>query len=205
MAQPSNFVVPAQFRFRPSKVSWVARQDEIVGWWEKPEILKGDVWEHFPDNRPAPDGVLVRIDLPSSRMLSEHVIEKSRSIAELTPHCSYIVRILRSAIQTDVWRPYENRQNTPEIGGRSFDLFVGQYLNLPDPVSPEKWNDPVKNAWDMRDDYFDIEGNSKSLLRFLNKWGFWGHSFRPLLVEGAIVDLRTFVFPHQFWEQREEY
>ncbi|HEX4320406.1 MAG TPA: hypothetical protein VHZ52_05860 [Acidobacteriaceae bacterium] len=113
------------------------------------------------------------------------------------------VEIDRTAIPSHVLLSSENRSNSPDIGGREFDVLTS-------PIPAEEGyfqrlgaEHVGKNAWAMRDDFFNLSQDDDSLRRFLNRWGQWNFSFD--FIPGARLTgpgLRV-VFPHLLWEERE--
>jgi hypothetical protein len=92
---------------------------------------------------------------------------------------SSTVEIDRGHIPREVLAPHENPQTSPDISGRFFRVLVcvePEFKGLfPSEVRP---GDKAKNAWLMRDEFFNLELLEDGdwvwrLRRFLNRWGLW--------------------------------
>jgi hypothetical protein len=63
----------------------------------------------------------------------------------------------------------------------------------------------VKNAWAMRDEFFNLEKDTLALSKFLSRWGLW-NSERGYEAElGKKPPGFCLAFSHLLWERREHY
>jgi hypothetical protein len=205
MAQKSNVEIPARFIFRPYGRRWVKCLAEIVGWCEEtstpaefrhPPVELGGGKRTDEDAR-AKQTVLLKLNVPSAGG------SEATGIYPLAP--SYTVEVLPSHLPAEVLQAHENRQNSPNIAGRTLIVLacpmpeLGSILGAPAPKAVER------DAWVMRDEFLNLKQDMEALRLFLNHWGLWDRS-RGYEV-GFLGEPHGFamLFPHLLWERQEEY
>lgn len=65
--------------------------------------------------------------------------------------------------------------------------------------------DVVKNAWAMRDEFFNLEEDTRALSKFLSRWGLWNSERGYEAGPGMKSPGFCLAFPHSLWERREHY
>ena len=194
MSHKENFEIPARLEFRPFRADWTIVQGEFVGW--------GQQKSPYMSERPL-----------KNRLLYDAVEIRIPSVGESGSSC--IVELERMVLPCHLLASHETPKNTPEFDGRKIEMVISQ---LPSREIPESSDEPLRDPWKMREEYFEIEeGNSRSLCDFLSKWGLWSHFFRHVRDPRQIVSEPTFarsivfqdlpwlavVLPHRFWQERE--
>ena len=145
--------------------------------------------------------MLARIDFLDPVIASKIHLEKPSAMGEIASFDKYTVPIDRNHVPKGILHPSENRSNTHDFHGRNFEMIVGHYSQRLEFLPVDKPDGPLRDAREMRREYFDLEKKSSALCDFLNRWGLWHRMFRR--ISGTFPC--TTVFPNQFWEQREEY
>jgi hypothetical protein len=214
MSHASNISIPARFSFRPYRARWDYGWGEIIGWADEPKSLAQMMAPPIIGSTvqvsriramgnllgAGGDRVVVRI---SSSSTAPKESEGLSGLYGISYGDSIDVEIDRAAIPSHVLLSHESRSTTPDIAGREFDVLTSPiqedegYFQRLGPEHVEK------NAWAMRDDFFNLSQEDEFVRRFLNRWGIWNYSFD--FIRGASLKgsgLRV-VFPHLLWEERE--
>ena len=193
MTHAFNIEIPARFSFRPYSARWNVAWAKIIGWWEQPTPFG-----FTPITEPGGgDKVLVRVDVP----------DINRGVAGMLYGSapSYVVEIDRADIPADALQPHENRRNTPDIAGREFDVLACRKPESETFFPALKPEGIERDAWKMRDDFFNLAKETRALTRFLNRWGLWSHLRGYSVPIGQNSPAFVLAFPHLLWEQRDHY
>ncbi len=158
------------------------------------------------------DSVVVRVALSTEEPKSRGMSAMLASLYGTGEYDFYELEIARSELPPNCLRPHENPETTPDIEGRGFEMLV---CLLPDrsdlPLLHEldavrKPGREVKDAWEMRGEFFHLEDTVYATLQFLNRWGLWSAAERVIqvapsrtLFPGAVVT------PHRLWSLRDAY
>ena len=217
----ANFEIPAQFSFQPFAGSWRFASAETLEWAEEPGLR---LMSFEPRDNAEKTGVRVRIDVPD---MSAPGNTGTAFMLGLGSYVSYTVIMDRASIPPDVVQPHENYLNTPDVSGRLFSGLICQKPEFKDPLFALSPGDAKKNAWIMRDEFFNLQADPQlgwdwSVRRFLNRWGLWNYSrgytedwasmpIRILSPSAPLPDRKrdtpdfTLVMPHLLKELREKY
>lgn len=208
MAQSSNIEIPARFSFRPYSARWVVAQAQTIGWWEELKLFGNIPPIGLPAIKPLKtalphggDKVLVRVHIGSAATPLGNAIGFWLG----SPLNNYEVKIDRADIPADVLLPHENRRNTPDIAGREFVVLACQKPEFETFLLELKREDTERNAWKMREEFFELENEIWGLSRFLNRWGLWNYKRGYDAGLGEKRHGFVLAFPHLLWEQREHY
>lgn len=157
------------------------------------------------------DSVVVRIALPKKEHKSWDAVAMLGGLYGESEYDVSELEIRRSDLPPDCLKPHENPETTPDIEGREFEILVcplPDQSHLPNLMGLDAVRKPgheVKDAWEMREQFFDLEDSVEATLQFLNRWGMWSARWveqvspRPGLFQHALV------FPHRLWSLREAY
>jgi hypothetical protein len=213
MSHAGNVSIPARFSFRPYRAHWDYGWGEIIGWAGEQESLARMTAPASGPIAQAPriralgnllgvgdDRVMVRISSPAT---APRASDDLFGLYGMFVRDSIDVEIDRSAIPGHVLFPDESRSTTPDIAGREFEVLTSPIQESEGYFSKLGAENVEKNAWAMRDEFFNLAQDDYSLKRFLNRWGQWNYSFD--FIRGAKLlgpGLRV-VLPHLLWEQRE--
>jgi len=195
MSHTQYFEIPARIDFRPFRFEWRLIAAEFVGW------------------RTSRDPYLKEraLGLLKDKSLYDAVEIRIPTLDDREP-C--IVSIERMFLPREFLAPHENPKNTPDFNGRTIEILAS---HLSSSEIPESSSEPLRDAWEMRTEYFGLEEeNSESLCAFLNQWGLWGRFFRtirssvptpskPVLAKSIDTSgspWLALVLPHRFWQER---
>lgn len=198
MTHQSHIAIPARFVFRPFRAQWVMCWAEIVGWGEESLGRLKALIGHIEERR-----VKVRLAIPRESNASESAIGILGGLSGRS-YDTYDVEIKRSDVPPDCLQPHETPDNTPDISGREIELLV---CGSPEPGGIGFYRKPeeiIRDAWDMRDQFFALEEDIYATRQFLNRWGLW--NFEPLYGSGSLK-MHPFVLvsPHRLWTMRDTY
>ena len=115
------------------------------------------------------------------------------------------VEMNRDDLPPDCLQPHENPESTPHILGRRFDLLA---CRLPAMEGPDCFIQPeeiVRDAWDMRAQFFALKDDLNATSQFLNRWGLW--SFQLVREPSPSHELFpcALISPHRLWSLRDAY
>jgi hypothetical protein len=214
----SNVEIPARFVFRPYRAFWLVGSAEVVGWWEGGYSLssggfhtifaRGSTPGYLPVPSP-PERVILRLPRPIDETTSVNALGLTKRALAISENEFCEVAIDRADLPAGVLQSHEHRRNTPDITGRTFDLLIcptPEFGNLFPSLTP---GDVAKNAWAMREEFFNLEDDIGSVCRFLNRWGRWKPQRR---YEESVADgfgprplPLALEFPHIILRERDRY
>jgi hypothetical protein len=204
MTHASNVSIPARFIFRPFGVQWEIVSVKIIGWHIEPHASSGFSRLQALSNL-REESVVIRVAIPRvednftllSRMLNDPR-EWERKFD------FYDVQLERNEIPLDCLQPHENPETAPDIAGREFDLLICPFREAYGSIQEPQPEQSVRDAWEMRSQFFSLHNDFHSARQFLNRWGLW--SFKRLYKLGTLNMLPFVVVPpHRLWQQRDSY
>ncbi len=156
---------------------------------------------------PSGERVKVRIAVPREDDASESAVGilGGGLLGLGSSYDTYDVEIERSNVPPDYLQPHETPDTTPDISGREIELLVCGSPDSEGLLSSWKPDEILRNAWDMRDQFFALEEDIYATRQFLNRWGLW--NFAPLYESRNSLRRHPFVllFPHRLWAMRDSY
>lgn len=195
MSQIRNVEIPVRFAFLPFNSRWQKCDAEVIGWLEEPstprELFSDEVDAEFERM------TIVRLNVPVAGEF-EHLSSQGNSFQD-----SYEIEVLSTDLPPDVMRPHENRRNTPDIGGRKFQVLTCTIPELKDLLGQPKPGRLVKDAWRMREEFLGLKDDMETLCNFLNRWGQWdGERGYNIGFLGTPYGFKI-VIPHWIWKRRD--
>ena len=207
MSHVANVNIPARFSFRPFSATWRCGWADTVEWHDDKYanlFSFGRVREPVEQLRVS----IAVLEDPEPVLETDSYNEPWQALSALFPlrqHSFYSVLLHRTQVPDGVLAPDHNRVTCPDIKGREFRVIVSTDGEPGHPRPGFQPGGPEKDAWNMRQEFLNLEEDDEALAVFLNRWGEWrydnGYSV-GLFEERPLIRL---VWPHQVWKQRELY
>jgi hypothetical protein len=193
MAHRTNIAIPARFVFRPFTAEWNWTRATIFSWGEEfPELRNLVMLSNKGKVKHTSESVIVHIAIWRGR-------------GYLGEFDDYFVEMKRGELPPDCLRPHENPESTPDIKGREFDLLVCRLPPMKELGSSVKPEEMVRDAWEMREEFFAIRGDLNATNRFLNRWGLWNFQLVSLAPPDNGLFSGTLISPHRLWTLCDTY
>jgi hypothetical protein len=140
--------IPMSFEFRTTKIQWEEARANVIGWRQQQDETKELL--HLVAEIISVSGKKKTIGLPLSR-LSEK--DGAQCLATLGKrHTDEAVKEICSGLE--------------------LRYFVHERKTYVEDSELRK-HSRAADAWQLRDDFLSLKGNSETVLAFLNKWGRW--------------------------------
>lgn len=195
MTRISNITIPARLMFRPRRAEWVIGRATVLGWGESLPSLRG-----------SENHIQVRINWENA----EQVSRSSRIPDRNDPGPPYHLNVQRDQLPSGVLLSHEKQYQGVDIAGRGFPVIVC-VLEHASSLSITAGRENVKDAWEMRSQFLQLEQGIDSLCSFLNRWGHWDNGpDEPIgnLWDSLFNDFRdpiNVVVPDLIWSERQRY
>lgn len=140
--------IPMSFEFRTTKVQWEEARANVIGWWNQQGESNEPV--QLTAGIASTSGKKKTIGLPLSKLPEK---ERKECVATLGKrHSDEAVKEICSGLEL---RYFVHNRET---------YFKDSELRK---------HSHAANAWQLRDDFLSLKGDSEATLAILNKWGRW--------------------------------